>query len=167
VDITNRQSKELTGEETLTGAGFQVRSPGFGLYPVKNLPRRGAITFRPTEPMLDGMVYFVTPFPSTASTYEQALAEWNSIPATKGFKVSTVEQRSTTFKGSAAREALIQVDQGSGGQIAAILIVGRPGNYFILNRGDRFSRPNERANVIRRCKTGLQKLKAVTQINNG
>ena len=167
VDISSRRSKELSSNEVLEGAGFQARSPTSGLYPVRNLPFKGAITFRPIEPLLDGMVYFVTPFSSHAPTFQQAISEWNSIPARKGYKVTILEQKRTTYGDFAALEAITQVDQGSGGQIAAILIVGKPGRYFVLHRGDNFYYAKEKSTLIVRCKAGLQKLKTATKIYNG
>ncbi len=168
VDITNRRSREVSKGTSIGGIGFTVKAPEEGLYPIPNTPGKGGVTFRPTEPMFDGLVYFVTPFPqSKATTVREALIEWNQIPAAKGVQVKIIGQKETQYRRYPAIEALVEVPQNNGGQIASILIVRSPAGFFVLNRGDVFYQPQDRTRAIERCKAGLNLLKASTTIQDG
>lgn len=161
VDISRRQSKQVAKGTSFQGQGFSVKAPEERLYPVMNQPTRGAVAFRPTDTFRDGLAYMVTPFPmeSTATT-RQALATWNQNYMRKQPKV--LEQKDTKFKGYPATEAVVEVPEGGGSQIAAFLVVKTPKGFFLLTRGD-FHRPSvDRSLVISQCKTGLKWLKEST-----
>jgi hypothetical protein len=159
VDISERRSNQLAKGAKVEGEGFSVRVPDSGLYPKKDFPLRGGITFRPTEPMFDGQVYFVTPFPFAAEDTHQALNAWNQIPRSKGSQVNVLKERKVTFQGFKATEATVEVPQSKGGQIAAVLVVKRSRDFLILTRGEFYRFPSDRARMLRVCTEGLVELK--------
>ncbi|MFN0075342.1 MAG: hypothetical protein ACKVY0_02595 [Prosthecobacter sp.] len=166
-DITHRRSKALPEGGVVIGDRFSVRAPAGGLYPTQNIPTSGGVTLRPTEPAFDGYVYFVTPFSSpSAQTADQAFDEWNRRPGFQGVQVNVIERKSTTVFGKNATRAVVDVVQGSIGQIAAMVVVKRQNDFLILARGDRYYTPLRRDHTIELCKTGLHKLIQSTSLTD-
>ena len=153
--------------EPVLGDGFLVRSPEAYLYPKENFPTKGGITLRPTITLLDGLVYYVTPFSSTTSkSASEALDEWNENPKRKGKNLSILERKSTLFQGLNSEQAIVEVlnHNQQGGYIAAITIVEREANFLIFSFGDGYTLPSDRNKTIQRSKEGLQKLSSSIEL---
>ena len=165
VDISRRRSQAVAQGTTIQGKGFTIKAPASGLYPVLNTPGKGGVTFRPTDPQFDGLVYFVTPFlQAQVETTQQALIQWNLVAARKGIQAKVLEQKETQYRGFPATEALVEILQGPGGHIVSVLVVKSATGFFVLNRGDRFNNSQLRAKSIERCRAGMKQLKDATTI---
>ncbi|MGJ8673857.1 hypothetical protein [Rubritalea sp.] len=165
VDISSRRAQEVPLGAITHGDGFSVSAPEPYLYPKANSPTPGGVTFRPTEPMSDGMVYFVTPFSTQAANPSAALDHWNMIPERRGIKVTTSHRRNTTFQGMPAHEAVLDVPRSSsGGNISVVVVVKRDSDYLILNRGENYYIPSMKSDRLKLCQKGIVKLKASTKI---
>lgn len=165
VDISSRRAKQVPAGAVIQGTGFSVGAPTGGLYPAKNVPLKGAVAFRPVEPLFDGQVFFVTPFsPKTGTDLKQVLHEWAQVPAQKGLAVTVTEQKSVTYQGRPAIEALVEVHGVGHGQVAAILVVKGSSGFIVLNSGENYHSQSDKANKVRVSKNGLTKLKAYTRV---
>lgn len=146
VVITARRSKEVRNGTPVQGDGFVVVCPGDSLYPTKDIPTQGGVTFRSTSPMSDGDAYFVTPFKTaTASTPEQALLEWNRRPRQK---MEVLKQEKSVFRGLPAVTALVHFPNGERGSVASMTVVKRGTDYLVMARGAAYDFQSDRQNTI-------------------
>jgi hypothetical protein len=165
VDVSTRQAKQVPIGTVIEGDGFKVKTPDSGMYPKLDYPTRGGITFRPVQPVRDGMAYFVTPFESSAPTPALAMDDWNKRPERKGLKAYTTERKNTVFEGRPAHEAVVDVPVSDDkGNIAVILVVKRARDYLILTRGESYQSSEMKPVQLGVCRKGLSKLQRATTI---
>ena len=163
-DISNRRSKEVATTEQLSGDGFSLRPPEARLYPIKDLPLKGGVTLRPTETMLDGLVYAVTPFATSAPTTEAAAREWIDNWTNAGASVDVLETTSRTFAGRKATRSLVEIRKGREQHFAMFLTVKRDHDFLILvhSNGNRWQQSRDK--MIAECRKNFQKLLDVTRL---
>lgn len=148
-DIAIRRSKQVPKGTAITGQGFDVRCPDDYYYPIKDIPNAGGVTFRPTDTMSDGDVYFVAPFQSaTARNPKEALIEWNRRSR---LRVEVLSQNSSMFNGMPAVTAALHWPHGSGGFVGSMKVAGHGPNYLIITRGRAYYFANRREHTIHLC----------------